>query len=409
MKMKKIVPVLMLALAANMASAGAEGNIWMDESAEIKASQYQKVVLFPIENAAPADAATYNKMLNKRANKRIKKTNFLGFSKEYAEEEKHILREPEYRALNRPFASENERFQAVRDITAADGYLIPRLRWEKVRIDHSPATRTNVQMVTYYDELNGPRGTIYKLDYREWWQPHIIPAADLPLRMIDMDFVLYDGNTGKKAMTMVDYYRCYNVTKEHAFNIITKNFTGDWNRLKKDKPQNAPANAPTMGFRPLSLPSNVANDDFAIKTIYYAYKDEAEDRLKGVKVVHDDNARYYVTGQVTEYRRGETWHPPYATSSIYLARTEKFNWADYQGVVHEGTRNYYNTIITDHHGYNSFWYKVGVNLSLVDSQTGRTVFSTHDEAADSERYGNALRQIFKNFYKEVESRIGIKN
>ena len=407
MDLKKVIPGMILAMAASMSMAGAEGNIWMDENAEVQANQFKKVILFPIENATSDESSMYNNMLHKRANKRIKKTNFLGFSKVFTEEQKHILREPKYQALDRHFNSENERYQAVKELTAADGYLIPRLRWEKERIDHSPATWTNVKMVSYYNEKNGPNGNRDKLGYRSWWQSHLIPAADLPLRMIDMDFVLYDGYTGKKAMTMIDYYRCYGKSKEHAFNIITKNFTGDWNRLKRDKPQNVSENAPTMGFRNLSLPASVANDEFAIKTIYYAFKDEAGDRLKRVKVDYSPNGgRYYVTGQVTRYQRGETWIPPQASTVQVFDRSEKFTWKDKDGNEHEGRREYYKTSIVDHSGYNTFWYRVGMNLRLVDSQTGRTVLTKSATAEDSERYGNALREILKDFYKEVDNSIG---
>ena len=407
MNYKKIIPSMLFSIVAVMPVVGAEGNIWMDESAEVQAKEYKKVILFPIENATQEDSVKYNNILHKRANKRIKKTNFLGFSKVFTEEQKHILREPKYQALERHFNSENERFQAVKELTAADGYLVPRLRWQKVRIDHSPATWVNVKMESFYNEKNGPNGNRDKLGYNSWWQSHMIPAEDLPLQMIDMDFILYDGYTGKKAMTMIDYYRCYNKTKEHAFNIITKNFTGDWNRLKKDKDQKVPGNAPTLGFRNLSLPANAANDEFAIKTIYYAYKDEAGDRLKRVKVDYSPNGgRYYVTGQVTCYQRGETWIPPRATTSLVYDHTDKFTWWDRSGNQHEGRREYYKTGITDYSGYNTFWYRVGMNLKLVDSMTGKTILTKSATEEDSERYGNALRKILRDFYKEVDNRIG---
>ena len=168
MDLKKIIPGLVLAMAFSMKVVGAEGNIWMDENAEVQANQFKKIILFPIENASAEDSMIYNNILHKRANKRIKKTNFLGFSKVFTEEQKHILREPKYQALDRHFNSEEERFQAVKELTAADGYLVPHLRWEKERIDHSPATWVNVRMESYYDEKNGPHGDRYRLSHRSW-------------------------------------------------------------------------------------------------------------------------------------------------------------------------------------------------------------------------------------------------
>ncbi len=226
--------------------------------------------------------------------------------------------------------------------------------------------------------------------------------------MLDMDFRLYDAATGKEAMTLIDYYRNYDVDQWHAFEQIAKNFTGDWNRLKKDHDQNVPADAPTMGFRNLELPYAASQDEFAIKTIYYAYKDEAGDALKRVKVDYAPNGgRYYVTGVVTDYARGETWNPPYAMASTLRDYTEKFKWRDDKGNEHEGRRVYYKTGITDYYGHYNFWYRTAADLSLVDSRTGNVVLSRHLEAEDPDRYANALRKMFKSFYKDVDKAIGV--
>ena len=178
-------------------------------------------------------------------------------------------------------------------------------------------------MESYYDEINGPDGDQYKLNHQTWKHSHLIPEHQSKLQMLDMDFTLYDAYTGKKAMTRIDYYRGYADNQWTAFKSITHYLTKDWSKLHKDKDRDVPAGAPTLGFRNFSLPWSASQDEFAIKTIYYAIKDEAGDTLKKVKVDYSpDGGQYYVTGDVTRYDRGETWNPPYAMVSPHHTSTQ---------------------------------------------------------------------------------------
>jgi len=43
----------------------------------------------------------------------------------------------------------------------------------------------------------------------------------------------------------------------------------------------------------------------------------------------------------------------------------------------------------------------------VDNLTGEAVFSQTYEREDTERYANALRDMFGDFFREVDHRIGI--
>lgn len=403
------------------AASEAAGNIWMDENAEVQAKSFKKVVLFPIRYLDAPDGRVdqfqgYNAALAKRIQKRIKRTNFMNFedpgdtkAADKKREKREILRDnPAYHELLRHFGSETERAKAVYDTTGAEGYLLPHIRYEQERVDHSPATWTRVKMERYYDIENGPYGDKSKCNYQSWYADHLIPAHDSTLQMLDMDFRLYDAATGKEAMTLIDYYRNYGVDQWHAFDQIAKNFTGDWNRLKKDSDRKVPAGAPTLGFRNLELPWNASQDEFAIKTIYYAYKDEAGDDLRRVKVDYAPNGgRYYVTGAITDYARGETWCPPTASAVTVRDRTEEFKWYDDKGNEHKGRRIYYKTEISDSYGYYRFWYRAAANLSLVDARTGDVVLSRYLEAEDPDRYANALREIFKRFYKDVDKAIGV--
>lgn len=395
----------------------AAGNIWMDEHAEVQAKDFKRIILFPIRYGEEPEGRVDelqadNDTLAKRVQKRIKKTTFLRFEDpgdaekaDKSQEKRQIMRDnPAYDSLLQHYATEQERAKAVYDTTGAEGYLLPHIRKADVRIDHSPATPVRVRMETYYDEINGPRGDRHRAGYHSWWQNHVIPAHDSALQMLDMDFTLYDAYTGKEAMTLVDYYRCYGVTHEHAFDQVAKNFTGDWNRLKDDRPQKLAENAPTLGFDPLTLPDEAAQDEFSMRTIYYAYKDEAGDTLRNVRVVDEPEAkvRYVVRGTVTDYARGETWIPPSVETSLERYRTEYFTWRDDKGRKHEGERVFYRTSFSDSFGYYRFWYRVRANLQLVDGTTGAVLLDRSYDEANADRYANALRTMFKDFYRRVD-------
>ena len=135
---------------------------------------------------------------------------------------------------------------------------------------------------------------------------------------------------------------------------------------------------------------------------------EAGDDLRRVKADYaPKGGRYFVTGAITDYARGETWCPPTASTSAVKDREEEFKWYDDKGNEHKGKRVYYKTEVTDSYGYYRFWYRAAADLSLVDSRTGRVVLSRSLAAEDDDRYANALRKIFKSFYKDVDKAIGI--
>lgn len=418
MQMKKILGFLaagvLLSGIVGMSNAAAAGNIWMDESAEIQAKQFRKVILLPMrvgnETTGRVNANQgYNNYLHARINKKIKNTNFLGFG-EQLEEKKQILREtPEYQALLGNFSSETERAKNIYDATMADGYLVPHLRRQEVRVDHSPATWTTVRMEAYHDIINGPKGNKYKVNYHTWFQNHQIPGYDNYLQMMDMDFVLYDASTGKKAMTLVDYYKNYGVDARHAFKQITKNFVGDWGRLKRHPEQKVAKDAPAISLGNIVIPEDIKQDELVAKTLEYAIQDEAENSLKKVRFDNSGaKTRYYITGKVTRCNSGQTWHQPYATVQTMFDHSEKFQWEDSNGNKQTATKNYYRSVITNHYGYYSFWYEVGVALRVIDSQTGSIVCSVFRTESDDDRYAEALRKSIKRLCKTIDNKIGEK-
>lgn len=408
--------------AAAPALALAHGNIWMDENVaeNERVTKYKKIILFPLSDAQTSDGRpdqyqAWNAEFAKRINKRIKHTNFIWFedpndtqAADKKKEKEMILRDkPEYQELLQHFPTEEARAQAVYDKTGAEGYLLPHIRYWNERTDVSPATWVDVKKETYYDVSNGPNGYQSKQGYRSWTESHCIPERSRRLQMLDLDFTLYDAYTHKKAMTLIDYYRCYDVDASHAFEQITKNFSGDWNRLKDDKAQRVPDGAPTLGFENLELPENAAQNEFAIKAIFYAFKDEAGDTLKRVKVDPRPGAgRYVAGGTIYTFDRGERWIAPHVFTTPHLDRTEKFTWYDRKGSAHEGKREYYSTDVTDCYGYNEFYYHVNATLWLKDTRTGEIVYRRNFDCEDKDRYAEALRGIFGDFYRDIDKLVG---
>ena len=63
-------------------------------------------------------------------------------------------------------------------------------------------------------------------------------------------------------------------------------------------------------------------------------------------------------------------------------------------------------MITDYAGCYTFWYSAAADLQVVDRRTGTVVFSHSYKAYDPERYANALRRIFGDFYRDVDKKLG---
>lgn len=409
-------------MAAEPPAASAHGNIWMDLNADEneRVTAFHRILLFPLSDTSSLDGHAdryrlWNDELAKRLDRRIKNTDFIRFANpnddgtsDRKKGKNQITKEDPRYSLLQHFPDEEARAEAVYESDGADGYLLPHLGRCYERTEVSPATWTTVEMESYYEIENGPHGDSGARHYRSWYVNHLIPASEQKQQVMDLDFTVYNARTHQKALTLVDHYRCYGVDESHAFEQAVKNFAGDWSRLKKQKERDIPQGAPTLSLRDLVLPEKASKDDFAVKTVDYAYRDEARDTLKRVKVLAGtDNGRYSVTGTIYSYDCDERWIEPSASTSPSLQWTDTFTWRDRDGKEHTGERRYYRSEITDHYGYHQPYYHVRATLRLVDNLTGEAVFSQTYEREDTERYANALRDMFGDFFREVDHRIGI--
>lgn len=369
--------------------ASAHGNIWMDESVpqEERMTEYKRIVLYPFRDMSsdallPGAYPTWDDELASRLKKRIKHTDFVRSTEPYDA-------------------------ASVGQDTSVDGYLVPRLRFQKERTDISPATWTNVTVESYEDIDNGPHGDEDHRAWRSWPMTHVIPETARTLQMIDCDFTLYDAHTHKKVMTLYDSYRNYGADPDHAMEVIAKNFAGDWSRLKDVKRREAKAGAPTLSLEALTLPEDVAEDPYAADTIAYAFRDEADVSMKHAALAERaDGGRYVAGGTIHTYEQGERWHDPFVSTTTRMDHSEWFTWYDSSRNAHTGTRTYYVTDVQDHPGGYSFYYHVNATLYLKDRLTGATIYTKTYDREDADRYANALHAMFGDFYREADERIG---
>ena len=88
-------------------------------------------------------------------------------------EGKRVLSDtPQFQELLQSFPTEQARAQAVENATMADGYVLPRIRENRVQVDISPETAFDVPMKTWTEEKDGPNGN-RAYGHREWVEHHI--------------------------------------------------------------------------------------------------------------------------------------------------------------------------------------------------------------------------------------------
>lgn len=390
--MNKFLKILITAAAlgaGNLAAANnsieAAGNIWAVEEGAIPVTSYKRIIIMPMENATAAQSALQNSILQERASKRLKKTKFENMS---------------------AMATATEKEALLASLQAGDAYLVPRLHKLKKYTEKSPATWVNVEKVSYDNIENGPHGSAYRLHYWSAYEPYLIPEHYNPRLDIDIDYTLYDGITKQPVMTLADYYTSGNTDEKDAFETITKNFTGDWSRLKKDRRKNYKTNL-TIGFKPLNCTAEIASNEMAVRTLEFALRDEAANRLKNLRPVFTNDAvcDYYVTGEVTKYACEKTWIAPTVSTEMDEDYSEEFSWYDKNDKEHIGYRRHYRTKITDCFGYTKQSYQVALSLQLIDAKTGEVIATKYKTAGDDKRYANAVRDILKDFYRDVDQKI----
>lgn len=171
------------------------------------------------------------------------------------------------------------------------------------------------------------------------------------------------------------------------------------------EPAKAATPAATMGFGNIEVPANIANDEFAIKALYFAMKDEAR-KVKGVKVNYKGgtNESYYVKGVLTYYSWYHYWNQPHASTISKEVWSEDHKWKDDKGKERTRTVSKMTTEVYDVFG--SFTFKGAVKGTFYLIKSGDDqVIAEYSGDFDNDKPIDAYRALLKKFYKEVNTKL----
>ena len=451
MNLKKILATVSLAITLP-ATAFAHGELWYDAASHLP--QFKKIVVYPIQylnegfkidSNEKSETYQVNDYFDKRFVRKLKiKTVPLGSS---LKENKEIRTDEEkYKSLYQNFSSEQDRATTVTSVTAANGYIIPHIFLDKLEPHNSPAKTVTVQMKSWTEEEGGPNGN-RTYDEKNWNVSHTIPAKDLILYHMGIDYNMYDRE-GKKIMTYRNAEHTYGnaggavgstVTnavqniygidisgvvgainnifsgkkskplkpdeyKVELFKSIVDEFRKDYDDIQKNFKDNKKKTrvGKTIGFKGINLPQNVGSDEYSLKSVYFGMKDMAfEYTDANIDYDGSDNARYFVQGDINYYSLDRHWVEPHATTYNELLSLQENDWYDTHGNKHTRKIKKYQTKIVDHHGYWQYTATVKGTFSLIDD-SGR-VLVTHSATETDDKTADAYQHLMKDFYKKVSA------
>ena len=440
MDWKKFVAIVSF-VAMLPATALAHGELWYDASSHLP--QFKKIVVYPIRGVdgtfkinqdEKSEIYQANDYFNKRFVRKLKiKTIPLGSS---LKENKEIrVDEEKYKSLYNYFPSEKDRAATVTAVTASNGYVIPQINLDQLEPHLSPAKTVTVQMKSWTEETDGPNGD-RTYDEKTWNERHTIPAQELMLYHMGIEYNMYDRN-GKKIMTYRNAEHTYGEqyggvigffsglfggkpTKSlkpdryrvELFKSLIDEFRKDFENIQDDFKENKNKSKTrirkTIGFKEIYLPSHVGGDEYSLKSAYFSMKSLA---LKNTEVAidysGDGSAKYFVQGNISRYSLDRKWIEPHVTLSNKLLSEEESDWYDGKGKKHTKKIKKYMTEINDHHGYWQYTATVSGTFNLVDAN-GRVLVS-HSATETDDKVADAYRHLLNDFYKKVNTSLAGKN
>ena len=418
--------------------AFAHGELWYNATSHLP--QFKKIVIYPIKGVdgkfrinknEQSEVYLTNDYFDKRFVRKLKiKTVPLG---SYLKENKEIrVDEEKYNSLYNNFSSEKERAATVASVTAANGYIMPRINLDKLEPHTSPAKTVTVQMKSWTEEENGPNGN-RTYDEHTWNESHTIPAKDLILYHMGIEYNMSDRE-GKKIKTNRNAEHTYGdkyggivgaitglfggkPTKSlrpdryrvEIFKSIVDEFRKDFKDIQDNFKDNKKKEriAKTIGFKGINLPSNVGDDEYSLKSAYFSMKDLAF-KYTNLDIDYNGsgNASYFVQGTVNRYYLDRQWIEPKVTLNNKLLSEEKSDWYDNKGNKHTKKIKKYVTEIVDHHGYWKYTATISGTFNLLD-KNGKVIL-THSATETDDKEADAYRHLLKDFYVKVNKMFVVK-
>ncbi|MBR2214448.1 MAG: hypothetical protein IJ849_01660 [Selenomonadaceae bacterium] len=417
MKLKKIIAAALVAMSLPIATQ-ANGHLWYDRNAHIgQLGKNEKLYIYPIidldgsywvnHSDVKSNAFKANEYLATRFARRLKFKNVNSLGAQIGE--KKEIRTDDYDKFLKPFPDEQARAEAIQAY-----YFTPVTREVRTEPHQSPATTVTVQMRSYTKETGGPNGD-RTYNERKWTVQHTIPAVELCLYHMDIEHTLYNKK-GEKILTYENNEHSYkynaNTYRRKMFESLIDEFKDDYGDIQKDyqetkkKPrENSPVR---IGFKGIQVPSNVGNDEYLIKSVYFTMKNFA---LKHTKAsinygdADDKPPRYEVQGVINRYTLDREWVPPHASTYDAVVSSKERKWYDKDGNEHTMTTTQYESKITDHHGFWKYTATVQGTFNLVDAKSGKVVVS-HSATETDDKCADAYRHLMKDFYVKVKKYLG---
>ena len=383
---------------------------WNDRNVSFE--KFTKVVVFPFSNAWDEAGVYYvggyglrdfdfNAHLDDMLAKKFKKVSFVNLS-----DEKNL------NSLLQPFEDEKSRAAAVKELTNADAYIVPRFRERRVQSDISPRKEFDVELKTW-TEIKGSQNSDGTYNERTRTVHHVVDERYVHLNIMEIEITAYNTK-GEEIFTYFNEDRNYGITEEKQFKDLTKDFRkiiGESKKSKSDK--KIKPNDIAVGFEPVVISSGKFKDDIhMLKGADYSLQKETKRRIKKVKLITSSNVQpqYKIKSEISRFELDSKWMEPSYFVTNKVVRTDERKWYDKDKdgnqQEHTETTTYYDQEISNFYAHWSFYWDIDSIFEFVDSK-GKVILSKkykkwNDKPADS--YRHAVEDFCKEINKYFKSK-----
>lgn len=386
--MKKLTQLtakaLLVALLAIPQTSWAYGTTWIDRDFDF--DKVKNIVILPVGENAP-EAAETNLL---KESKRLKATCSLMAA--YALENGN---------------NEAERAQNIKTKTGADAYLVTQIVTNDVRTDYVEE-RTFPVTMHEYTEVEGPKGTHIEHEYY-YDTYYTIPAHNVNLNNTEVDFYLYDANTGKAIFSFNDVRHAYNHDHKSQFQDIAKEL---FISLRDTPKQAEKTRDRVINIKELTLDSQSENADILENGLCSELL-IGGNKVKKISFPQKPEGDFELVARVAGYEDQAVWVDPSISTSETLVNSwsEKIRVPgdsngpkDSQGrpldkeeTIYHRT---YRTSVSETAGGYSFNSNVSLSVHVIDSKTGLAAF-TYANTKNNDKKSDAWRSLVKDFYNKL--------
>lgn len=408
--MKKLAGIAVCALLSYAQVAAAYGLTWIDKDYDF--SKLGQVTCITLDEYAP-QKAEINLL---KESKRVKAE----FSPNYT-----ITASQDMVELGKQ----------VKVKTGADAFLVTKIVTNEDQRDYVEGRYFPVTMHEYV-EVDGPDGRYIERE-RFYDINHYFPAHEVNLHKLEVDFQLYDANTGKNVFSFTDARRSYDHQQGSLFEDIAKEF---FISLRDTPKQVIKTRGKILDFDSLQINGKINDGDKGNRTISIIEALASELQLNEAKIPNAGD--YALRAKVFNYYDAPYWTEPSVSTSDKLIRswsekhkvrveperpkevyTVTTKGDDRYGKVNNPPVNFrpappkpeykeiviehkqYGTEINEYPGGYTFKAEVLLEAQVIDKKTGAVVFTYHDSKKNDKR-ADAWKELTKDFYSKL--RKGIK-